>query len=97
MVRDQRGEMTSLSSVAFSWCESDPGPCMSNGRATCSLHGAENFSERQMSLADAGGDAGTQAGVPHTHKHAETHTHTHLTDFPLKFTVCSHGGGNDVK
>lgn len=50
-----------------------------------------------MSLADAGGDAGAQAGVPHTHKHAETHTHTHLTDFPLKFTVSSHGGGNDVK
>lgn len=48
-----------------------------------------------MSLADAGGDAGAQAGVPHTHKHAETHTH--LTDFPLKFTVSSHGGGNDVK
>lgn len=80
-----RAETWLLCSLAFSWCESDPRLCMSNGSATCSLHGAENFSERQTSLADAsGGGAGTL-------------TCTHLTDFPLKFTVSSHGGGNDVK
>lgn len=92
MVLDQSRDMTSLSTVAFSWCKSDPGLCMSNGSATCSLRGAENFSERQTSLADTGG-AGTQAGVLYTH----TLTNTHLTDFPLKFAVSSHGGGNDVK
>lgn len=48
---------------------------MSNGRATCSLHRAENFSERQMSLADADRDMGTSAGVPERGPH--------LTDFPV--------------
>lgn len=70
MVLDRTGDMTFLSTVAFSWCESDPGLRMSNGSATCSLHGAENFSERQTSLADASGrGVGTQADVPHTNIH----------------------------